>query len=425
MEAVDHPLINWHSQRILLFKRTRGLQREALATKAAICSVCRHWNTLALPWLYEHIVVDNARKLRSVNLLPLTNSSLRSLSYVQRLDVELPEGDMLWPFVAIVEILRSLPNLTTLVMFFSRSFSCHTLLPYIPKSVERLYWSTPKDDAKSLPEAPMDIDIPVLLDFLEGHPALGTVSLPFIFLFQQPPRHYRLYESRTPHALRLRVGDAGNISVASIRHRRPSKGAHRAQRILRERYTYEWPESGMTALLTGSPSYPPTGFVQDTGAISKSRTSASSSICPTEYGLQGSSSTVSPRSPLYCPNLREFNLTFTADDEIDESPFISPLEAVHRSTEISDLEGTLHHVLRLPWKDMFPSLQCIRVREDMDLDTLVRHPTMVIAKSEELNSDVSELRLFLTVLSALVVSGQTPGLQESGIRYEDRFGELF
>ncbi|TEB27252.1 hypothetical protein FA13DRAFT_1794880 [Coprinellus micaceus] len=77
---------------------------------------------------------------------------------------------------------------------------------------------------------------------------------------------------------------------------------------------------------------------------------------------------------LSCPALQEFNVAF-----------FSTCWGMFKSMEevIQDAVGALHYFVNVPWVDIFPSLNTIRINEDVDIFELIDHPTLEFAKRKE------------------------------------------
>jgi hypothetical protein len=99
---------------------------------------------------------------------------------------------------------------------------------------------------------------------------------------------------------------------------------------------------------------------------------------------------------LSCPALQEFNVAFFStcwgmfkSMEQVVAPLM-PMAQVTRSgiqcvpeSEIQDAVGALHYFVNVPWVDIFPSLNTIRINEDVDIFELIDHPTLEFAKRKE------------------------------------------
>ncbi|KAJ3512807.1 hypothetical protein NMY22_g15226 [Coprinellus aureogranulatus] len=398
--ALEHPLVNWHSPSSMFFKRTRNLQRHNLATKASIALVCQRWNKLSVSWLYEHITIDNTRKLQSITMSQDASDSSRtreSLSAVRRLDVDLPEivGDEGSAFVRIAALLKAVPKITTLVMFLPWRPCTFALIWFIPESVARLYWSTPMDESRTMPKAP--IQLRTLLTFLDHRPRLETISLPFV-LSPGATESMSKYAPRAPHrSIRELIIQNGLqwdlFRVVGIQQGPTPRAVSRAVT-----FDMDTQDLTMTSLLTSLSSYPqPVPGAAPGPRLKITELSMVVQLVDRAWPPPFLVTNL-PTIQTMCPDLRNFNFTLTADaPDIFAGPMdpvivgvppvpqvtsVSIQRVVTGENEMDDPEGTFHHVLLLPWVDVFPGLRSIRIREDIDLEAVLAHPAMAIVRDK-------------------------------------------
>ncbi|KAJ3530615.1 hypothetical protein NMY22_g8498 [Coprinellus aureogranulatus] len=386
--ALEHPLLNWHCPSSMFFKRTRDLQRHSLSTKASIARVCHRWNELSLSWLYEHITIDNTRKLLSIpmNEDGTVSPRLQELfATVRRLDVNLPKVEGVEEseetvLVRIAGLLKAVSKVTTLVLFIPPLHCALGILWCIPISVKRLYWIAPTvDETCTLSAARFQLRS--FLDFLDRHPSLETIALPFVF----PPsalHSMAKYAPRTPHrSLREIIVQNGVqwdlFSLVGIQHGIMPGVVNRTVT-----FDMESQDFSMTSFLGGA-SIRITELSIVIHLVDRA--------WPPPFLLMNL-----PNIKSLCPNLRNFNFTLTADAQdifagpmdpvivgvppVPQVTSVSIQRVVKGENEMDDPEGTFHHVLLLPWVDMFPCLRCIRIREDIDLEAVVAHPAMAIVR---------------------------------------------
>lgn len=407
-KAFENPLINWLSSTNILFKHTVALRRTSLVrlilslsgavthptliphsvqtAKASIALVCRQWNHLATPWLYEHIVIDNEAKLLMLTqALDTLNSRITRLAtFVQRLDIELPLGISDVSYKRVARVLPAFDNLITLVMMLQPPTDVHSLLPLIPASLSHLLWSAPVID--------MSMQAEHLFDFLDSHPRLQTFSHPFSFDYLQDvldrSKRRTPYHSISDWVIRdaLQLINFGVVQEAGLC---PNVVRRTVGLIVDPTYI------DIMAILCGVTTFNPP------------ETPSAAHLAITELSLciLLPDSTWPPRVladdlcliDRLCPNLRRLNLTLNGESEDTFNSPMEPLTAgvtqvpqvtiisvqrIVNESEPLDSVGTPHHAICLPWRSVFPGLQAIRIREDVDLGEVAYHPTMAFVRDE-------------------------------------------
>ncbi|KAF5332835.1 hypothetical protein D9611_005249 [Ephemerocybe angulata] len=202
------PCIEYLSPQCCILPRlARGSVRESLETKLALASVCRRWNAMATPILYEHLTVPTRPVLGK---LSRTLSSMRCgrgpflSQFVKRLDFTTSTSDGVLASL-VIELCRRAPNLVTLVIQLERSVNPTRLLNEIPRTLKHLHIQD-HNDFRLSPEPQSSITLGQLADFLDEHPNLISISIPFVILKSTtPPKPIVEAEADLPDELKNRL----------------------------------------------------------------------------------------------------------------------------------------------------------------------------------------------------------------------------
>ncbi|KAJ3535760.1 hypothetical protein NMY22_g6334 [Coprinellus aureogranulatus] len=193
--------------------------RESLADKLVLVQVCREWNELATPLLYEHVSVTTDRQCgRTRKAFALVeqasepnanveqHSELDRRKLVRRLDLvcENPANALR----VAIEFCSLFPELTVLVASLGAQEGDmpSPLLHALPPTLEQLYWTHHKTSRSSSVEKIEKIPFANLIDFFDGHPHLKSLGIPYAF--HPPPSsdiQSRVYRSKRWPSLRAIV----------------------------------------------------------------------------------------------------------------------------------------------------------------------------------------------------------------------------
>lgn len=325
-------------------------------------------------------------------MLRVSDSRFTHLAaFVQRLDIEFQITRLISDALAtstyerLFRLLPSFKSLGTLVMMLEPPSDVHILLAAIPKSLKHLLWSK-RSSGVSL-KAPATS----LFNFLDNHRQLETFSHPFYF-DQQGLFEICRDESWKPYPLLKTWVIRDKLQLLNF-----------AQVL----------EGGclcpnMTSRTLVTDSYYDGSFIRDVFSRRGPAAPPNPATLPvTELNLTVTMSRLwwppgleeddlQDIEALF-PNLRDLNLTLNT---YQEDLYAYPLDSIKASiTQIpqitvvsiqrtvsdwtlSDPVGTLHHTIRAPWRKVFPNIQAIRIREDIDLGAVARHPTMAFVKGE-------------------------------------------
>lgn len=314
---------------------------------------------------------------------------------VKRLDIELAnlseEARSAGLYDRLSLVIRSLPNLVTLTMIMPLDWRSHTLLPVIPSSIQQLFWRSPINHGE-VDSWVSQVSGVELLNFLDSHPRLESISYPFLFNMADLTNVLKSGSHTSHPSIREWVAQNTNHFVDVLQ----LAGSNICPKLASRTVTWQALNTGVTMswLVGGLPFHLP-------GV----RTVSSSAVTTLSLVFGVPNQSWPPKSLAdnihviadLCPNLREFNLTFTNDaEEVYNSPMqpdivgLNPapqvttisIQRVVKDSELSDPIGTLHHAIRLPWKTLFPGLQAIRIRENVDLSEVMEHPTMAFVRDE-------------------------------------------
>ncbi|KAJ3502156.1 hypothetical protein NMY22_g18679 [Coprinellus aureogranulatus] len=169
-------------------RESRGY-RESLTTKCAIVSTCRNWRQWMTPLLYEHFSIRNdtqhckTLKLLRSAIFTRPNSEfsdcIRPSQLITRLDWFRPGTS--GSFHAVCRLCTLLPALTTLAISLLPSHDDPLiLLSTLRPALKHLVWThQPTSDAYFVAHEPRALQLCHVVDFLDRHPKLITLSIPF------------------------------------------------------------------------------------------------------------------------------------------------------------------------------------------------------------------------------------------------------
>lgn len=348
-----------------------------------------------MPWLYEHVVIDSKAKLEGfTQALEENTYGVRDRTFsTKRLDIELAAALHPAPYQCIGRLLSFFPNVVTLVMMHYQVGNLHLLLPSIPLAVKHLFWSQPAAHAASYASAE---PLTPLLNFMDGHPMLTTVSFPFVLESLASVSITKAYTSRSRHqSIRQWVVRSTeqfiNFAVIALAH-------SMCPNLNSRSFTCDL-DIGMSSVLTCFQDYPPHG---PSGNLRTRLNITHLSLCiPVDGGEAWPPTNLLEdlaSIEVLCPNLCDLELTFKGSGSftftswvcLDTAGFprvpqvrtLSIQRVLEDESALWDPVGTLHHTLSLPWLSLFPGLQAIRIREDLDFGEVKRHPTMAFVEEE-------------------------------------------
>ncbi|KAJ2927116.1 hypothetical protein H1R20_g10014, partial [Candolleomyces eurysporus] len=165
----------------ILSSYARKRYRDALATKKHILGVCRQWYALTIPFLYEHIVIENLdtmqRILAVVDGLPTIrepDDTQKLGCFIKRLDLVVPElqwtgnGDSTYPYSLAPQLCKLAPNLITLNTSSTGDARSFPLSNVISPRLEYLYWINT-----------FRLPVSQWVTFMDAHPRLKFIDPPF------------------------------------------------------------------------------------------------------------------------------------------------------------------------------------------------------------------------------------------------------
>ncbi|KAH6919167.1 hypothetical protein BKA70DRAFT_1249462 [Coprinopsis sp. MPI-PUGE-AT-0042] len=148
--------------------------RKSMLTKRRIVLVCKHWYSLALPLLYEHIVLKRYERTELVATSAARMSSIDPAlgplgRYTKRLDIACPNNTVssCHPFLALLE---NLSNLLTFTIQMHTFPTTTDFLSSLPSTLEYFEWKKSYDE-HAFPK-------PLLIPFLDSHPNLRIACFP-------------------------------------------------------------------------------------------------------------------------------------------------------------------------------------------------------------------------------------------------------
>ncbi|TFK22652.1 hypothetical protein FA15DRAFT_757816 [Coprinopsis marcescibilis] len=165
-----------------------------MATKRTLVRVCKLWNSVATPYLQEHLQITRPQQLELIHARIAGSSDHPNLftKLTRRLDFSLNERYHMSPFITadttrqvywkLEDILSGLPNLLTLILVRSSEFSGSSmmgkrgtcLLNAASCNLEHLYWIE-----DSAPWSTVVEDRHAWLYFMSGHRKLRSARCPF------------------------------------------------------------------------------------------------------------------------------------------------------------------------------------------------------------------------------------------------------
>ncbi|KAF6748343.1 hypothetical protein DFP72DRAFT_574539 [Ephemerocybe angulata] len=157
-----------------------GSLRESLKTKRSMVLVNREWNTIATPILYEHLTISKRVEFKKL-LATLTLEGDAELSlgrFVRRLDLtnNAPDGI---PVGVAIELCQKMTNLVTFFVQLEVNINPVPLLAALGPQLRHLHIQD-YEGTLATSESHSSISFANLLEFLNIHPNLTSVSFPFV-----------------------------------------------------------------------------------------------------------------------------------------------------------------------------------------------------------------------------------------------------
>ncbi|KAF6753339.1 hypothetical protein DFP72DRAFT_902793 [Ephemerocybe angulata] len=351
-----------------------GTVQKALKTKRALVLVCKQWNFMATPFriLYHHLSISTQSALEKlISTLSDDTGPNKGSFYgrlVKRLDLKryTPRGVRLY---TAVELCQRLPNLVTFLTELEARIDPSPLFNVLPPTLRHLHiqerfghW-----EGRSL------ISIAQVASFMDSHPNLTSISFPYV-ITESPPlslaekeqfcwpsiRKWTFLDRRQPLALASYVPRGAFPNLEDVHFSECTNDHYKAG---------NWNEAEEFLAAHGT-SLVSVGLAQE--------------------GLVHISARLRVVDQL-CPRIKEIDISFnqhrgrTRVDAMAMGCIIQTAAAIQMHQVLSlgirmcslryedERIEDLHSIASLPWTDVFPRLQRIRVLEELDVESSSVH----------------------------------------------------
>ncbi|KAF6748367.1 hypothetical protein DFP72DRAFT_1174274 [Ephemerocybe angulata] len=346
-----------------------GSFRESFKTKRSMVLVNHEWNNMATPILYEHLPISRMVELKKL-LETLTSEEDDGLSlgrFVKRLDitdsdVEAPNG--ISTSVAI-ELCPKMVNLVT--CFVELKFNCNPdlLLAALGPQLRHLHVH------ENFPPAAPSISFDNLLEFLNLHPNLTSISFPFLITHQLLAKNSKT--RRWPSIHKWTLQNRSQTSALGLHV--PAGALPGLTEICFDQCYPHWNTFFWSEEMKG--------FLVAHGGSLLTIGLGLNGEHPNPGKLSGSFQHISD----FCPRAKEVDIAILTHaergsftlwtvwlDQVIQMPQITTLGVRICSPRHND-EGIerLHCAVALPWPKIFPKLERIRVLQELDVDRYRMH----------------------------------------------------
>ncbi|KAF6763343.1 hypothetical protein DFP72DRAFT_529526 [Ephemerocybe angulata] len=346
-----------------------GTVRKSLKTKRSMVLVNHEWNTIATPILYEHLTISRGVELKKLSAT-LTSEDDDGLSlgrFVKRLDLTNNAADRI-PIGVAIELCQKMVNLVTFFVRLEGNINPVPLLAALGPQLRQLEIQVHNERVAS------SMSFDNLLEFLNGHPNLTSISFPFVITGLDEASHELLAKNsktrRWPSihkwtfqhptqtsALALHVSPGAFPSLTEIGFDQCAHALFRCQ----------WSEDMKGFLVAHGGSLLSIGLWlrgEHRGLCELSRSfQRNSDFCPRTNGVDISIITHGERGIV---------TGWTAwFDQVCRMPQITTLGVRLCSPRHGDERIVcIHYAVALPWPKIFPKLERIRVLlvEELDID---------------------------------------------------------
>ncbi|KAF6748361.1 hypothetical protein DFP72DRAFT_916529 [Ephemerocybe angulata] len=346
-----------------------GSVRESLKTKRSMVLVNHEWNAMATPILYEHLTISKRVEFKKL-LATLTSEDDTELNlgcFVKRLDLTNNSSDGI-PIGVAIELCQKMTNLVTFFVQLEVNINPVPLLAALGPQLRHLHIQDYEETFLARSHSSMSFGN--LLEFLNVHPNLTSVSFPFVITGLDkvsdefpaknsksrcwPSIHKWTFQHRSQtSALGLHMARGAFPSLIEVGFGRCTHS------------TWSQEMKGFLAahgngLLTIGLGLG--GEYQDPDELSRSFQNIKD-FCPCTNGVN--ISIIVHEGPFR----GSFTLSTAWLAQVIRIPQITTLGVRICSPRHNDERiKRLHSVVALPWPKVFPKLERIRVLEELDVD---------------------------------------------------------
>ncbi|KAF5332448.1 hypothetical protein D9611_005222 [Ephemerocybe angulata] len=353
-----------------------GTVRESLKTKRSMVLVNHEWNTVATPILYEHLTISRGVELKKLSAT-LTSEDDDGLSlgrFVKRLDLTNNAADRI-PIGVAIELCQKMVNLVTFFVQLQININPVLLLAALGPQLRHLHIQDYVEtfSTELLPKSHSSMSFNNLLEFLNVHPNLTSISFPFVITGLDEASHELLAKNsksrRWPSIHRWTFQHRSQTSALAL-HMPPGAlpsltevGFHQCTR------PKFWSSEMKGFLVAHGDGLLTVGFEQ-------------AGEFPNPEELSRSFQYIRD----FCPRTTEVEISFSAHWRSDSRgrfalsaawlaqviriPQITTLgvQMCSRTPRHNEWIKCLHGAVGLPWPKAFPKLERIRVLEELDVD---------------------------------------------------------